>query len=208
MPFFIKKTRKPIDSDTITIVSGLPRSGTSMMMKMIAVGGLKPLTDNIRIADDDNPKGYYEFERVKKLENDKAWLPDAKGKVVKIISMLLKHLPLDYSYKVIFILRNMDEILASQKQMLIRRKEPTDKVSDNDLAKMYRNNLQTIKTWLDREPNFEVLYVKYNEVLNNPVDSCIKVNEFLVNTLDVSKMASIIDKNLYHQRTNNQEKTI
>lgn len=208
MPFFIKKTRKPIDSDTITIVSGLPRSGTSMMMKMIAVGGLKPLTDNIRIADDDNPKGYYEFERVKKLENDKAWLPDAKGKVVKIISMLLKHLPLDYSYKVIFILRNMDEILASQKQMLIRRKEPTDKVSDNDLAKMYRNNLQTIKTWLDREPNFEVLYVKYNEVLNNPVDSCKKVNEFLGNTLDVAKMASIIDKNLYHQRTNNQEKTI
>lgn len=179
-----------------------------MMMKMIAVGGLKPLTDNIRIADDDNPKGYYEFERVKKLENDKAWLPDAKGKVVKIISMLLKHLPLDYSYKVIFILRNMDEILASQKQMLIRRKEPTDKVSDNDLAKMYRNNLQTIKTWLDREPNFEVLYVKYNEVLNNPVDSCKKVNEFLGNTLDVAKMASIIDKNLYHQRTNNQEKTI
>ena len=208
MPFFIKKTRKPIDSDTITIVSGLPRSGTSMMMKMIAVGGLKPLTDNIRIADDDNPKGYYEFERVKKLENDKAWLPDAKGKVVKIISMLLKHLPLDYSYKVIFILRNMDEILASQKQMLIRRKEPTDKVSDKDLAKMYRNHLQTTKTWLDREPNFEVLYVKYNEVLNNPVDSCKKVNEFLGNTLDVAKMASIIDKNLYHQRTNNQEKTI
>ena len=207
MPFFTKKTRKPIDSDTITIVSGLPRSGTSMIMKMIAVGGLKPLTDNIRITDDDNPKGYYEFERVKKLENDKAWLPDAKGKVVKIISMLLKHLPLDYSYKVIFILRNMDEILASQNQMLIRRKEPTDKVLDKDLAKMYRNHLQKIKTWLDREPNFEVLYVKYNEVLNNPVESCKKVNEFLGNTLDVAKMASIIDKNLYHQRTNNQEKT-
>ena len=208
MPFFTKKTRKPIDTDTITIVSGLPRSGTSMMMKMIAVGGLKPLTDNIRIADDDNPEEYYEFERVKKLKNDKAWLPDAKGKVVKIISMLLKHLPLDYSYKVIFMLRNMDEILASQKQMLIRRKEPTDKVSDKDLAKMYKNHLQTIKTWLDREPNFEVLYVKYNEVLNNPVESCKKVNEFLGNTLDVAKMASIIDKNLYHQRTNNQEKTI
>ena len=207
MPFFTKKTRKPIDSDTITIVSGLPRSGTSMIMKMIAVGGLKPLTDNIRITDDDNPKGYYEFERVKKLENDKAWLPYAKGKVVKIISMLLKHLPLDCSYKVIFILRNMDEILASQNQMLIRRKEPTDKVSDKDLAKMYRKHLQKIKTWLDREPNFEVLYVKYNEVLNNPVESCKKVNEFLGNTLDVAKMASIIDKNLYHQRTNNQEKT-
>ena len=203
MTFFVKKRQKPIDNDTITIVSGLPRSGTSMVMKMIAVGGLEPLIDNIRVADEDNPRGYYEFERVKKLENDKTWLPHAKGKVVKVISMLLKYLPTEYSYKVIFMLRNVDEILASQKQMLIRRKEATDKIQDKDLAKIYRDHLEKTRAWLDRESNFEVLYLLYNEILNNPFESCEKINGFLGNILDVTKMMSIIDKNLYHQRIDN-----
>src|SRR5512143_824098 len=97
--------------ESITIVSGLPRSGTSMMMTMLTAGGLEPLTDNIRVADEDNPKGYFEFERVKQIEHDKAWLEDAQGRVVKLISALLKHLPPSYSYKVIFMRRAMPEIL-------------------------------------------------------------------------------------------------
>ena len=130
-----------MDQQIITIVSGLPRSGTSMMMKMLEAGGMQVLTDHIRTADEDNPKGYYEFERVKQIEHDQAWLPDAQGKVVKMISALLKHLPSSYTYKVIFMRRNIDEILASQKQMLIRRGEPTDVVSDEKLTELFDRHI-------------------------------------------------------------------
>ncbi|HFD38992.1 MAG TPA: sulfotransferase family protein, partial [Anaerolineae bacterium] len=99
-------------SRPITIVSGLPRSGTSMMMKMLEAGGLPVLTDQIRAADEDNPKGYYEFERVKQIEHDQEWLPDAQGKAVKMIAALLKHLPPDYEYKIVFMQRDMQEVLA------------------------------------------------------------------------------------------------
>jgi len=119
-----------MDRDTILIVSGLPRSGTSMMMKMLEAGGMAVLTDNIRTADQDNPRGYYEFERVKQIEHDTAWLPEAQGKAVKMIAGLLKHLPADYVYKIIFMQRDMDEVLASQRQMLVRRGKPTDCASD------------------------------------------------------------------------------
>src|SRR5687768_1736541 len=112
-----------MDRDVITVVSGLPRSGTSMMMKMLEAGGLEPVVDHVRKPDEDNPKGYYEFERVKALENDREWLPEAKGKFVKVISMLLRHLPADHRFKVIFMQRNMPEVLASQKKMLVRRGE-------------------------------------------------------------------------------------
>jgi hypothetical protein len=101
----------------VTVVSGLPRSGTSMMMKMLEAGGIPPLTDKLRTADDDNPKGYYEFERVKQMDKgDTAWMADAQGKTVKVISQLLKFMPSAYEYKVIFMRRNMSEILASQKR--------------------------------------------------------------------------------------------
>ena len=199
--FFSKLFRKK-NYNTIYIVSGLPRSGTSMMMKMLDAGGLIPLVDNIRVADEDNPKGYYEFERVKQLENDKKWLPDARGKVVKIISMLLRHLPDDYNYKVVFMLRNVDEILASQRKMLERRGEPTDKVGDEKMALMYQNHLDKLKKQLEQKQNFDTLYVKYNEILNAPEDYCDKINKFLGGILNQQKMLTVIDKNLYRQRKN------
>jgi len=194
------KREKTVDQDAIIIVSGLPRSGTSMLMKMLEAGGLEPLTDNIRAPDDDNPKGYYEFERVKQLEKDKSWLPEAKGKVVKVISMLLKHLPPEYFYKVIFMRRNMEEILASQKEMLIRRGESGSKVTDEELAEKFHVHLQKIEEWMASQPNFDVIYVKYNEVLQNHRDYCIKINEFLDNRLDVEKMVGAVDDALYRQR--------
>ncbi|MBW1709233.1 MAG: sulfotransferase domain-containing protein [Deltaproteobacteria bacterium] len=196
-----KKFRKNDDRDYITVVSGLPRSGTSMMMKMLEAGGLEILTDNIRTADEDNPKGYYEFEPVKKMKQDTSWLPDAQGKGVKIISMLLQDLPLDYHYKVIFIRRNMSEILASQKQMLIRRGEPTDKVSDEELAVMYENHLRKIEAWLNKQTAFEILYVNYNECLKSPAKYSKKLNKFLDGKLNGANMASVIDSSLYRQRS-------
>jgi broad-specificity NMP kinase len=194
------KREKTLDQDAIIIVSGLPRSGTSMLMKMLEAGGLVPLTDNIRAPDDDNPKGYYEFERVKQLEKDKSWLPEAKGKVVKVISMLLKQLPPEYFYKIIFMQRNMEEILASQKEMLIRRGESGSKVTDEELAEKFHVHLQKIEEWMASQPNFDVIYVKYNEVLQNHRGYCIKINEFLDNRLDVEKMVGAVDDALYRQR--------
>ena len=196
-----RSLRKQREPGFITVVSGLPRSGTSMMMKMLEAGGVPPYTDNIRMPDDDNPKGYYEFERVKKLpDGDTAWLEDAEGKAVKVISSLLEHLPADYSYRVLFMQRKMDEILASQKQMLIRRGEPTDRVGDEDLAGMYEKHLAKIYAWLGQQTNFSVLYLDYNQVLSDPEKYSIQVSEFLGGTMDPRVMAAVVDSNLYRQR--------
>ena len=201
MKNFLRNLRKERQPEYITIVSGLPRSGTSMMMKMLAAGGMPPYTDNIRTADDDNPKGYYEYERVKKLpEGDTSWLPDARGKVVKVISALLEHLPLEYAYRVLFMQRKMDEILASQKQMLIRSGQPTDKVSDDQLAEMYEKHLARVNSWLASQANFSVLYLDYNQMLADPEKYAPMINDFLGGELDSMAMASVVDAKLYRQR--------
>lgn len=185
----------------ITIVSGLPRSGTSMMMKMLDAGGLPPLTDELRQPDDDNPKGYYEFERVKKLDTgDVAWLVDARGKAVKVIAALLKHLPSDHHYKVIFMQRRLKETLMSQRQMLIRRGKATDKIDDEEMAVLFRKHMKQTQDWLAEQSNFDVLYVSYNDVVENPKDQVERINHFLGNILDVEKMTNVIDPNLYRQR--------
>ena len=190
-----------MDSEPITIVSGLPRSGTSMMMKMLEAGGMQVLTDSIRTADEDNPKGYYEFERVKQIETDKAWLPEAQGKVVKMVGALLRHLPSDYVYNIVFMRRHIEEILASQRQMLIRRGEPTDRVSDERMATLFQRHLDQIEAWLAEQPNMEVLYVHYSDILAEPVEQAARVNQFLGGNLDQDKMAAIVDPSLYRQRT-------
>jgi argonaute-like protein implicated in RNA metabolism and viral defense len=189
-----------MDQGQIAIVSGLPRSGTSMLMKMLEAGGMQVLTDNVREADKDNPKGYYEFEKVKQIDRDKSWLQDAEGKVVKMVSQLLEHLPPDYAYKVVFMRRRMEEILASQRKMLIRRGEPSDKVSDEQMAALFRKHLKRLETWLDEQPNFEVIHVSYNEVLVNPVEQARRVSQFFDGALDVESMVNVIDPKLYRQR--------
>ena len=190
-----------IDPDLIAVVSGLPRSGTSLMMKMLDAGGLPPLTDHIRSADEDNPQGYYEFERVKKLKEDRDWLPDAKGKAVKVISALLTRLPAGYEYRVIFMRRNMSEILASQRQMLIRRGEPADSVNDADMGALFARHLQQVEAWLAGQPNMRVLYVNYNELVKAPLAHAQRVNEFLGGRLDVARMAGAVDPTLHRQRS-------
>ncbi len=191
-----------MDPNVITVVSGLPRSGTSMMMSLLEAGGMAILTDSVRAADEDNPKGYYEFERVKQIAHDWAWLADARGKAVKIISELLMRLPPDtpYRFKVIFMQRNMAEILASQRQMLIRRGEPADAVSDDLLARLFARHLTRFDAWVAQQPGIEILYVSYNAMLETPVEHAQQVNEFLGGTLAVAKMVAVVDKALYRQR--------
>jgi hypothetical protein len=183
------------------VVSGLPRSGTSMMMKMLEAGGHMILTDNIRQADANNPNGYYEFERVKKLkEGDFEWLSDSKGKVVKIVTGLIMQLPLDHNYKVIFMQRAMGEILSSQKKMLGRLGKEDDKVADEKMARIYQEHLKQVKAWLTKQQNIEVLYVNYNTMLDDPLASLKQVNEFLGGDMDVNAMAGVINKELYRER--------
>lgn len=185
----------------ITVVSGLPRSGTSMMMKMLEAGGIPPVTDEIREADEDNPKGYYEFERVKQMDQgDTTWVAGAQGKVVKVISALLKHLPDGYQYRVVFVRRNMPEILASQRKMLIRRGEDPDKMDDKQMAMLFEKHLKQVEEWLNAQPNFRVLYVHYSQVLADPTSQIVQINEFLGGKLDPQGMASVVDKNLYRNR--------
>ena len=189
-----------MNKQTITIVSGLPRSGTSMMMKMLAAGGLEPLTDSIRDADEDNPKGYFEFERVKQIENDIAWLVDARGRAVKLISALLKHLPPSYNYKVIFMRRAMAEILASQRQMLIRRGEPADVVPDEKMAAMFERHLAQVESWLAAQPNIDTIYISYNEVMKEARPQAESINSFLGGSLNVDAMTEAADRTLYRQK--------
>ncbi|MGB8648513.1 MAG: sulfotransferase domain-containing protein [Anaerolineae bacterium] len=185
----------------VTIVSGLPRSGTSMMMQMLEAGGIPALKDDIRRPDEDNPKGYYEFERVKQIATDQAWLEDAQGKVVKMVSALLPKLPPTYSYHIVFMRRRMEEILASQKVMLARR-EQKDKTSDKQMAAFFNNHLAQISKWLGQQPNIQVLYIHYNELLENPALHIQELNRFLGGNLDMAKMTAIVDHKLYRERKN------
>lgn len=189
-------------SDVITIVSGLPRSGTSMMMSMLEAGGIPPVTDGIRTADEDNPKGYYEFERVKKVKEDKSWMPEAKGKVVKMISQLLLDLPTEgYQYRIVFMRRRIEEILASQKEMMKRRGTLKDGgPSDKEMGDMLLKHVDQVLKWVDQQPCMQLLEVDYNATLKNAAPHIAALNAFLGGQLDIAAMTAVVDKNLYRQR--------
>ncbi len=187
-------------SQAVIVVSGLPRSGTSMMMKMLAEGGLPVLTDSIRSADEDNPNGYFELEVVKQLaEGQKEWLREADGKLVKVISALLEHLPPDHHYKILFMERQIPEILASQHKMLERRNE-TSNVSDEEMETQFREHLKAIKYWVARQPNMEVMYVDYNKMMADPAQHVPKIASFVAMPLDQEKMRAVPNAQLYRNR--------
>jgi len=184
----------------ITVVSGLPRSGTSMMMKMLEAGGIPPLTDHLRAADEDNPRGYYEFERVKALESDSSWMPQAQGRAVKVISALLRHLPTGFRYKVLFMERDMKEVLASQRRMLERRGAPADPSDDERMAKLFERHLADVRARLTTGDVFDVLEVRYDAVLADPPAEVARIRGFLGVELDEARMAAEVDRELYRQQ--------
>jgi len=185
----------------IIIVSGLPRSGTSMMMKMLDAAGLPIMTDEIRKADVDNPKGYYEFERVKDLEKekDRSWVRDARGKVLKVISFLIKDLPDENFYRIIFMRRDLGEVLASQNKMLVHRGEenPAD---DKTMAEAYLSHLAAVRILVRKRPNMEMVEIFYDQTVNDPAAAARAVNTFLGGTLDEAAMVSAVDAELYRNR--------
>jgi hypothetical protein len=184
------------------VVSGLPRSGTSMLMKMLEAGGLPLVVDGLRTADEDNPKGYYEDERVKNLakEPDRRWLEAARGKAIKIISFLLKELPAQYNYRVVFMRRNLQEVLASQTKMLKRRGEGSES-SDERMRELFESDLWKALYLMKHRPQFEALEVHYREVLERPREQADRINRFLGGGLDVDSMARVADPSLYRNRS-------
>jgi len=188
-------------NEKIIIVSGLPRSGTSMMMKMLAEGGLPTVVDALRQADEDNPNGYFEIEASKSLKDgEKKWLYAAQGKVVKVISYLLEFLPDDLSYDVIFMEREISEVLASQRKMLQRRNEIST-LTDAEMETQFREHLRAVKYWAARKPNMRILFVKYSQMVDAPETLCKSIVDFLEIPLDLKAMQSVPNQSLYRNRS-------
>ena len=186
--------------DFITIVSGIPRSGTSMMLRMLAAGGMEILTDGVRGADADNPHGYFEWEPAKSLKRDTAWVAGAIGKGVKVIYYSLADLPAGFRYRVIFMHRDLDEVLASQAAMLARRGITGPAPDDATMKRLFEDELQEIAEWLAAQPAFAVLDVDYAAVRAAPLDEARRVNTFLGGDLDSAAMAGMVDPELYRRR--------
>jgi len=185
----------------IVIVSGLPRSGTSMMMKMLSAGGLPIVTDGVRVADESNPEGYFELEAVKELDKnaDRRWLRGAPGHGVKILSPLLASLPDSYNYSVIYMLRHLREVIASQDAMLARAGEPTQVTPLESLIAEYEAHLRRTRAMLVNRPCFNTLFVDYADAITAPGEVAERVNAF-VGGLDVERMAAAVNSGLYRQR--------
>lgn len=184
----------------IIVVSGLPRSGTSLTMGMLRAGGMELVTDGVRAADVDNPRGYFELERVRALATDSAWLEAARGKAVKVISALLGHLPRTHRYKVLFMRRDLDEVLESQARMLEHRGVARDPAGDPPLRVELALHLAAIDRMLREEPAFEVHDVSYRELLGAPEPTIAAIVRFLGAQLDVPAMRACIDPALYRVR--------
>lgn len=186
--------------EIVTIVSGLPRSGTSMMMRMIDAGGIPALTDNVRTADQDNPRGYYEYEPVKRTKEDPSWVDAARGRVVKMVYRLLYDLPARYTYRVVFMRRNLMEVVASQDVMLTRRGREGGELPPDKLVALFTQQLDEFDRWVRAQPNFGLLYVDYNEVIRDPGPAVARLNEFLGGALDTAAMRAVVEPELYRQR--------
>jgi hypothetical protein len=199
--FLRRALRRMRHGEPVVVVSGLPRSGTSMCMKMLEAGGMPLVQDGLREADEDNPKGYFELERVKELDKsgDTAWLRDARGKAIKVISFLLKDLPDDHNYKILFMVRNIEEVLASQAKMLERRGEE-NKTSDERMADIYAGHIAQVRRLLRMSPHFEVMDIKYTDAMRDARGTAERIREFLGMPLDVDKMAGAVDETLYRNR--------
>jgi len=184
----------------ITIVSGLPRSGTSLMMQMLAAGGLPILSDGERRADVDNPRGYLEWEPIKQLPKDPACIAEAEGKAVKVISQLLLSLPAGHEYCVIFMQRPLPEVMASQDEMLRRRGNFNPSEDNTVVTRAFQDHLSDVYAWLNSKPYVKVLRVQYHGVLREPMETAEAVTAFLQLPLDVEAMARQVDGTLYRQR--------
>ncbi len=174
-----------------------------MTMQMLAAGGVKVVTDGVRKPGEDNPKGYYEDVRVKDLAEDdvdRTWVRDARGKAIKIISFLLNYLPENNNYKVIFMRRDLSEVLASQQKMLDRHGEEND-TDDEKMLEVWKDHLWKVNYLMTRADRFELLNVPYRDVVAKPVEQARRIKEFLGLSVEPEQMAGAVDEKLYRNRS-------
>jgi hypothetical protein len=188
----------------ITIVSGLPRSGTSLMMQMLEAGGMAVLSDGERKADTDNPKGYLEWERIKQLPKDHSVIAEAEGKVVKVISQLVLSLPAGHEYRIVFMQRPLPEVLKSQDEML-RRRGNADSVASSSaetyaIEEAFQKHLLEMNKWVEGKENMQMMKVHYHRVLREPRPVAEQVTAFLQGPLDIDAMVKQVDGSLYRNR--------
>jgi hypothetical protein len=197
-----RRLRRRPTGPAVIVVSGLPRSGTSMMMRMLEAGGIAPFTDGERAADIDNPEGYYEFRRVMDLEKDpdRSWVRDARGRALKVISFLLRHLPDDNAYRILYMRRNLDEVLTSQDKMLDRLGNAAPGADLEAMKEAYRNDIVAARLYARKQPHMEMLEVHYAEAIADPAATARAVNAFLGGSLDEAKMAAAVKAALYRNR--------
>jgi hypothetical protein len=199
---FLRRKIRGDCGEPIVVVSGLPRSGTSMLMKMLEAGGMPIMTDRERSADVDNPKGYFEYERIKDLEKetDKSYVREARGKALKVISFLIKDLPDDNDYRVIFMRRDLDEVLASQNKMIERLDSTDTSASEEAMKEAYRNDIVRTRLLCKQRLNFELIEIHYKATIEQPADTAKRVNAFLDGRLDEAAMQAAVDGSLYRNR--------
>ncbi len=198
----LKRMFRKDPGDPIVVVSGLPRSGTSMLMKMLDEGGMQIMTDSERVADIDNPKGYFEYERVKDLEKetDKRYVREGRGKVLKVISFLIKDLPDDNDYRVIFMRRDLDEVIASQNKMIQRLGTDDSTAAEEAMKEAYRNDIVRTRLLCKNRPNFELIEISYKNTVEDSEATARSVNAFVGGHLDEAAMRAAVDGSLYRNR--------
>ena len=184
----------------IIVVSGLPRSGTSLMMQILQALGVNLFTDNERPSDVSNPKGYYENQKVKSLENDTSWIKDVQGKAIKVISPLIIYLPEDFCYKIIFMQRNYDEIIASQEKMLNSTNKKETNLNSETLKTILKKDTNQAFQWIHKNKNAEMLEINFNELIENPKTGITKISHFLDIKASLIKAIKVVDKKLYRTR--------
>lgn len=185
--------------NSVIIVSGPPRSGTSLLMQMLAAGGVPVVTDAQRRADASNLRGYFEDERAKRLAEDAAWVSMHPGEAIKVVSPLLPFLPGDCRYRVLFLHRDLDEVVASQRAML-RRDNAEDDASDARMKAHLRAHLQETWNWLCANPSSRELLVFHRELVQDPAAVAARVAGFLGLALDLEAMAAVVDPALWRER--------
>ena len=195
-PTLKEKSHNKYKKDQIVVVSGLPRSGTSLMMQMLDKGGADILTDNNRKPDESNPKGYYEYNPVMSIHKNNDWLEFAQNKSVKIVAPLLKFLDPKYRYKIIFMNRDLNEVVKSQQKMI--GKDP--ETLPMHLFENYKKLLKLVEFWKDKEPGVELVYINYKDALNNTEEVIEKVSTFIGIELNKEEMAACVDNTLYRNR--------
>lgn len=171
-----------------------------MTMKMLAAGGVDVAADHQRRADADNPEGYYELEKVKRLNKDSRWIMTIGGKAIKVVSLLLYHLPAQMHYRVIFMNRDLAEILVSQKKMLERAGQTSSDKADQILADKFKMHLYKIKQWVNNQPNIDILQVHYGDAIDHPRQFCKEIAQFLAVPLDIDAMTAVVNPTLYRNR--------